>query len=102
MTRQVGKGRITYIGAAMDSGTMKAAVAWMLSSSKLAPVLPEVPTGVDVAVRSGEGKRIVVLTNYNAARQTIPLPSAMEDVLAGGKVSTVTLPQYGVAVLRTR
>ncbi len=102
VTRQVGKGRITYIGASMDEGTMKAAVAWMLSSSKLAPVLPEVPVGVDVAVRSGEGKRIVVLTNYDPAPQTITLPSAMEDVLAGGKVSTITLPQYGVAVLRAR
>lgn len=58
------------------------------------------PDGVDVALRSGAGKRILILTNYAATPKTIPLPAAMCDVLSGGTISTVTLPQYGVAVLR--
>jgi beta-galactosidase len=101
VTRKVGKGRITYIAAYPDSATMKAAVAWMLSTSGLAAVLPNIPEGVDVAIRSGEGKRVLILTNYNQQPATIPLPSAMQDILAGGTTSSVTLPQYGVAVLET-
>lgn len=103
VTRQVGKGNITYIGADLTGAVMDKAVASMLSEAGLQPVLPNVPEGVDVAVRSGGGKRIVIVTNYNEAAQTVSLPQPMRDVLAGGKeVSTVSLPQYGVAVLEGR
>jgi beta-galactosidase len=100
VTRKVGKGSITYIGMALDDATMLRAANWMLAQAGLAPVLPEIPDGVDVALRSGAGKRILILTNYAATPKAIPLPAAMYDVLSGGTVSTVTLPQYGVAVLR--
>lgn len=100
VTRKVGKGSITYIGASMDAAALKRAAAWMLSNAGLAPVLANVPEGVDVGIRSGDNKHIVVLTNYNAQPVTIALPSAMKDVLAGGTTSSVTLPQYGVAVLQ--
>jgi beta-galactosidase len=102
VTRKVGKGSITYIGAAMDAASMKHAAEWMLSEAGLAPVLPGVPGGVDVALRSGEGKRVLILTNYNPNTVTIALPGAMDDILNGGQSSSVTLPQYGVAVLRYR
>jgi beta-galactosidase len=102
VTRKVGNGNITYVGASLDEETMTRAARWVLSQSGVAPVLQEVPKGVDVAVRSGEGKRILILTNYNAEPETVTLPTAMEDVLSGGSVSKVNLPQYGVAVLRAR
>jgi beta-galactosidase len=53
-----------------------------------------------LAIRSGNGKRIFIFTNYGDSPCTIALPSPMEDVLMGGTVSSVTLPQYGVVVLR--
>jgi beta-galactosidase len=79
---------------------MKRAAAWMLSDAGLAPVLPNIPEGVDVAIRAGDNKHILILTNYNAAPVTISLPSEMHDVLAGKTASSVTLAQYGVAVLQ--
>ena len=100
VTRKVGKGSITYIGAGLDAATMKRAAAWMLSDSGLAPVMASVPEGVDVAVRSGEGKRVVILTNYNATPAMVTLPSSMEDLLNGGHTAQVTLQKFGVAVLR--
>jgi len=100
VTRQVGKGSITYIAAALDEPTMLKAATWMLKSAGLEAILPNIPEGVDVALRSGDGKHILILTNYNPDLRTITLPSAMEDVLTGTKSSTVTLQQYRVAVLR--
>ena len=79
---------------------MKRAAAWMLSDAGLTPVLPNIPEGVDVAIRTGDNKHILILTNYNADPVTITLPSTMHDVLAGNTTSSVTLPQYGVAVLQ--
>ena len=100
VTRKLGKGSITYIGASLDPAAMKRAAAWMLSNAGLAPVLPNIPEGVDVAIRSGDNKRILILTNYNEQPTTIALPSEMHDVLAGTTTSSVTLPQYGIAVLQ--
>jgi len=85
---------------ALDGDTATAAGKWMLAMSGVKPELPALPEGVDLAIRSGGGKRVLILTNYAADPQTITLPNAMEDVLTGTKSATVTLPQYGVAVLR--
>ncbi len=99
VTRKVGKGSITYIGAGLDAATTKSAIDWMLAESGLTPLFPALPEDVDLSVRSGGGKRIWILTSYAAEPRTITLPAAMEDVLTGVRSSTVTLRQYGVAVL---
>ena len=72
----------------------------LLRLVNIQPLLPAMPEGVDLAIRSGNGKRVFILTNYAVETQTVTLPSPMEDILQGGKVTSVTLPQYGVAVLR--
>ncbi len=98
VTRRVGKGTITYIGFALDSTTGAAAAKWMLDDAGIAAAMP-VPEGVDLAIRSGNGKHIYILTNYAAGPRTITLPSSMQDILTGTTAATITLPQYGVAVL---
>ncbi len=98
VTRRVGKGTITYIGFALDSTTGAAAAKWMLDEAGIAAAMP-VPEGVDLAIRSGNGKHIYILTNYAAGPRTITLPSSMQDILTGTTAATITLPQYGVAVL---
>jgi beta-galactosidase len=65
----------------------------------LTPVLPNIPEGVDVAIRTGSNRHILILTNYNADPVTVALPSEMHDILAGKITSSITLAQYGVAVL---
>ena len=100
VTRSVGKGSITYIGAGLDGETMKTAAKWMMTEAGLNPILSDLPDDVDLAIRSGNGKRVFIFTNYGVSPRTIALPSPMQDVLMGGTVSSVTLPQYGVAVLR--
>ena len=72
----------------------------MVAESGLSAVTPDLPEGIDLSIRSGTGKRVLILTNYAAEPRPITLPSAMQDVLKGGAVSNVTLPQFGVAILR--
>lgn len=100
VTRSVGKGSITYIGAGLEGATMKSAAAWMMKEAGLEPIMSDLPEGVDLAIRSGNGKRILIFTNYSASPRIISLPGAMEDILAGKTVSSIVLPQYGVVVLR--
>ena len=99
VTRKIGKGRITYIGSGLDGATMPQAAAWMMKQSGLEPIMPGLPSTVDLSIRSGAGKQIFLLTNYAPEPVTISLPKSMTDALTGRTASNVTLEQYGVAVL---
>jgi beta-galactosidase len=100
VTRKVGRGTITYIGAALDAGAMRRAAEWMLKESNVATVLPEIPSDVDVAIRSNEKTRILILTNYGSETRMIKLPHAMHNVLQDGDTTSALLPRFGVAVLQ--
>jgi beta-galactosidase len=99
ITRQVGKGRITYIGAWLDDAGMSAAAKWMTEISGVKPALGPVPEGVEVYPRHGERGTVYILVNFSKTQQTVTLPSRMNDVLEGGAKQSVSLPRYGVVVL---
>lgn len=102
ITRQVGKGSITYIGAWMDDATMLKATKWMVETSGVTPAFGPVPEGVDVYPREGEGKKVFILVNFNPEPQTVTLPSTMHAVLSDKDENSVTLDHYGVAVLEAK
>ena len=99
ITRKVGNGRITYIGAWLDDAGMASAAKWMIAVSGVKPALGPVPDGVEVYPRYGDRGAVYILVNLSKAPQKISLPSQMQDVLEGGAKQSVTLPVYGVAVL---
>jgi beta-galactosidase len=100
ITRKVGKGSITYIGAWLDPASMARAVEWMANASGVRPKLDAaVPEGVDVYPREGDHGTVYILVNFAKTPQILSLPTAMQDVLEGGSVRSVNLPVYGVAVL---
>ena len=102
ISRKVGKGRITYIGAWLDKTTMATAAEWMTDTSGVKPLLRGIPDGVEVSSRRGPHGTIYILVNFSRQTQTIILPAMMNDVLQGGSESFVKLPQYGVAVLASQ
>jgi hypothetical protein len=83
----------------MDDAGMAKLTHWMLSMSDVTPAFGPAPEGVDVNARYGKHHAVFVLVNLAPKQQAVPLPSAMQDVLHGGTVSSVSLPRYGVAVL---
>jgi beta-galactosidase len=101
ITRQVGKGRITYIGAWFDEPGMTAAAKWMMDISGVKPALGPVPDGIEVYPRTGDHGTVFILVNLAKIEQAVLVTSPMTDVLEGGTKQTVTLPQYGVAVMQS-
>jgi beta-galactosidase len=99
ITRKLGKGSITYIGAWLDEPAMKNAAKWMADMSGVAAKFGPVPAGVDVYPREGDHGKVFILVNFAKSPQKVALPTAMTDVLKGGAIHTVDLPVYGVAVL---
>ncbi|MFT4114108.1 beta-galactosidase [Silvibacterium sp.] len=99
VTRHVGKGTITYIGAWLEQPLLDKLVASVLSDAGVKPLIANVPRGVEVCERSGDGKHVFILINHTQQAQQVSLPSAMHNLLGDGTVSSVELPKYGVAVL---
>jgi len=99
LTRRVGRGAITYIGAVLDPGLMRAAAKSLLAEAGVAGGGLPAPEDVEVCRRAGEGREVFVLLNHGRARADFALPEAMGDVLNGGEVRQVSLPPQGVAVV---
>jgi beta-galactosidase len=103
LSRKVGKGRMTYIGAWLDDTLMRAAAQWMIRLGGLQPALGPVPEGVEVSRRVGAGKEVFVLVNHTRAPQRVTLPRPMRRALHdGATASAVDLPPRGVEVLRAK
>jgi beta-galactosidase len=101
LERNVGNGSITYVGAWLDQPLLDKLTASWLEQAGVKPIVPNTPEGVEVCERSGKGKTVLILINHNTTPQQVTLPAAMTNLLASdhGRVSSVDLPKYGVAVL---
>lgn len=99
LTRKVGKGEITYVGAWLDDTLMGELARRELDEAKIAPVLAGAPDGVEVCERSGPHGRVLILINHTGLAQSVNLGGRMHDVLGGGEVSgTVSIAPHGVSV----
>ncbi len=101
ITRNVGKGSITYVGAWLDADTLNKLTAHLLDEAGVKPILPDVPAGVEVCRRSGAGKSVLILINHNTTDEHVSLPTSMRDLIGAqsSAVRAIDLPGYGVAVL---
>ncbi len=100
VTRAVGNGRMTYVGAWLDADTMRPAAAWMARESGVEPPLAAAPAGVEICRRAGGGREVFIVINHAQATCAVPLPRPMREVLSGQAYrSSVRLSPYGVAVL---
>lgn len=98
--RRLGGGTITYLGATLDAELMnRVARRWVSEAGVATAFAIQAPAGVKVSRRVGAGREVFVITNFSKGAQEIALSGAMTDVLAGGEVTAVKLPRYGVAVL---
>ncbi len=102
ITRKVGKGSITYIGADLGEAQMASAAKWMVAQSGVTAPIGDLPAGVDLYERQGRGKDVWILINFGSGPQTVALPGEFEDVLKGGAVRSVMLDRFAVDVLEKK
>ncbi len=100
ITRKVGQGSITYIGAELEGATLNKAASWMMTEAGVHPEFGSLPTGVDLYLRSDARHEVWILINFGQATQTVNLPSDFQNVLSGGSQRSVTLKRLAVAVLQ--
>jgi beta-galactosidase len=104
--RHVGKGSITYLGTLPDAPLMSDLLTKEVKDSGAAgaPILGELPRGMEVCVRTGASRHIVVLINHANSPETVQLKTRYRTLAptgaAMGSDGSITLPAQGVAVLQ--
>jgi beta-galactosidase len=100
LTRQVGKGTITYLGAWLEPVLMSKLAAQLLADAGVRPIVAALPTDVEICERSGGGKRIWIIINHGRGAQTVHLPMQIKTVLVGGaNGDSIQLAAHDVAVV---
>jgi beta-galactosidase len=99
VTRDYGKGRITYVASVLDDKLMAAAAEWMVQDSRVNPIFGPVPEAVEVSRRRGAGKDVYILINTSQEARNVALPRSMKLLLAGKEAGNAALGPYGVEVL---
>jgi beta-galactosidase len=100
LSRHVGKGRITYIGAVLDPALMHSLLQRFAEDAGLQPEFGPIPEGIEICRRVGNGHTVFILINHSSATQEVALPKPMKDVLrANSPVDKITLDPQGIAVL---
>ncbi len=100
ITRRVGNGSITYIGADLEGDTLANAAKWMVADAGIEPTFGALPPGVDLYIRSDAHHEVWILINFGDQPETVNLPSAFENVLDGGNTHAVTLKRLDVVLLQ--
>jgi beta-galactosidase len=104
ITRDVGKGSITYVGAWLDPALMQNVLDDFLRKAHVTPLIPGVSQNVEVCERTGAGKRVWILINHGDHAQSLRLPSPATPVLAragagAARTSTVALAPHSIHLL---
>jgi beta-galactosidase len=95
-----GDGIAWYLATRTDADATRALVQRLLTEADVHPPLPQLPPGVQVSVRDGDGERYVILLNHTTTTRTVPLLEGLAVEVGREDGHRVELPAFGVAVLR--
>lgn len=100
VTRPVGRGRITHVGAWLDPPTMATLAARIASAADGPHPAIDVPAGVELLLRAGAGQDIAILINWSPTERSCAIPAGWRlRTPDQGSTSPLRLPRFGVAVL---
>jgi beta-galactosidase len=99
VTRKVGQGTISYLGAVLEPAAMRSAAQAMVTAAGVNSPVLKVPAGVEVCRRVGQGREVFIVINHNHEAVTLDLPAGTEDLLHPGASGQLELKKYDVAVL---
>ncbi|RWI92615.1 beta-galactosidase [Mesorhizobium sp.] len=100
--RQVGQGRVVYVGTYLTPQLTEKLVDVVLAKAGIAPLLPDLPAGVEVSVREADDRRLMFVLNTTEVAVIVPNVPKGLDLLTGKAVEgTLQLDPYGCAIIRS-
>ena len=97
VTRRVGKGSITYVGAWLDPEAMRGLASRLLESAGIRPMLAAVDPDIEVSARAGAGRCVLIVINHGSVAHPIALPA--DARLIAGSLDHGTAQPHAVAVM---
>jgi len=98
VTRPVGKGSITYIGAWLDPDLLASVAHALLDQSGIAPIVPNADPDLEIGERAGEGKRVLIVINHGDSAHPVALPKGARPI--AGTIVDGQIAAHDVAVFR--
>ncbi len=96
LSRGIGKGRITYVGAILDGEGQRRLTDWLTARATLPPPVIAPQPGVEISERRDARTRYLVMINHNDTPVTLALPTTGKPILGGLRGNV--LPGHGVAL----
>lgn len=96
LSRAVGKGRISYLGAWLDDAAMRKIADDLLAQVKVLPLVPSAHPDLEISERAGGGKRVLIVINHGAESRPLTPPAGAK--LAQGDWANGTITAHGVAL----
>jgi beta-galactosidase len=96
VTRTVGRGSITYVGAWLDTATMAKLAANLLADAKVVPIVAGADPDLEIAERAGADKRLLIVINHGNVAHAVALPAGASPAVgdwADGRIAA-----HGVAL----
>jgi beta-galactosidase len=98
--RRMGKGVVVYVGTYL-TGTVLAGLWPMLQAQcGLKPLLPRIPQGVEVSLRTDGSKNLWFLINSSGQEVSLPVPTGLDLVSDRHVSGKLVLAPNGVAVIK--
>src|SRR3546814_1113372 len=80
VTRKVGRGSITYVGAWLEPDAMAKLAASLLADAKVGPIVADAHPDFEIAERAGAGKRVLIAINHGDVPHQLTLPAGATPV----------------------
>ncbi|MFC4846221.1 beta-galactosidase [Hephaestia sp. GCM10023244] len=96
VTRKVGRGSITYVGALLDPETMASLATSLLADAKITPIIAGAHPDFEIAERAGGGKRVLIAINHGDVAHPLALPAGARPV--SGDWANGSVAAHGVAL----
>lgn len=100
-SRKVGAGRAVYVGTYLTDALVEGLANQLFPAAGIAPLVPDLPPKVEVAMREAEDRKLLFVLNTDAEPATVPGIASGTDLLTGASVKgPLPLEPYGCAVIR--
>jgi beta-galactosidase len=101
ISRQLGKGTISYLGTLPDDATMMRILKAGVMAAGVKSIWGSLPDGIELCRRVGISGTVYILINHRSSLIQMPLPMPMHNLLDSdrGAIDRIDLPSQGIAVL---
>lgn len=89
VSRQVGRGRIVYVGAWLEPEALSRLAARLVPQAGVTPVLPGTAADVEIGLRRGQGRTLLIAINHGDEARALALPTGARPLIGtapGGQI----------------